>query len=131
MKTGHQLGYPCKISLLKDLAGDSLSVYWPLVKPFPGKPRIVKELKSHCCYQTANANVTYVSRLGSIESRGKWSLGRPKAMGSFSTLRFFPNPGKLQVVVLGERFAIEPFVVSWGTDRSTDFLECVYTVDCA
>jgi hypothetical protein len=131
MKTGGELGITSKISLLKDLAGDTSSEYWPLVNPFPRKPRVVKDLKSHCCYQTANANLTYISRLGSIESREKWPLGRPKVMGSLSTLRFFPNLGKLQVVVLGERFAIEPFVISCGTDRSTDFWGCVCTVDCA
>ena len=58
---------------------------------------MVKELKSHRCYQTANANVAYVSRLGSIESREKWCLGRPKAMGSLSTLRFFPNLGSYKL----------------------------------
>ena len=66
--------------------------YWPLVKTrFRGKPRIVKDLKSHCCYQTANVFVHYVSCLedlrqgksgGSPVSKAARAQGKSKTCSS-------------------------------------------------
>jgi len=72
MKTGSELEIPSKISLLKDLAGDILEGDGSFSAcGRRGISKLSKSRRSHCCYQTANVNFHYVSRMGVRASRGK------------------------------------------------------------
>src|SRR5208283_2950068 len=70
MKTGGDLGIPSKISLLKDLAWDTLQHVdgtRGLASRCPwGKLGLSKIRRSHCCYQTANVILDYLSHLEAL-----------------------------------------------------------------